>query len=59
LSARTDADDLALLPQREARAPGAPTTINDIERDAIEWALTATAGNRRHAARELDKTRRC
>jgi two-component system response regulator FlrC len=48
-----DADDLALLPQTEARNTDAPTTISDIERDAIERALAATAGNRRHAAARL------
>jgi len=46
-------DDLALLPQTEARSPDLPTTITDIERDAIERALAATFGNRRHAAARL------
>ncbi len=48
-----DEDDLALLPQTEARSPDGPTTITDIERDAIERALAATSGNRRHAAARL------
>jgi two-component system response regulator FlrC len=48
-----DEDDLALLPQTEAGSPDGPTTITDIERDAIERALAATSGNRRHAAARL------
>jgi transcriptional regulator of acetoin/glycerol metabolism len=48
-----DDDDLALLPQTEAHGTDAPTTITDIERDAIERALAATSGNRRHAAARL------
>ena len=43
-----------ILPQTEARSStDAPTTITDIERDAIERALAATAGNRRQAAARL------
>jgi DNA-binding NtrC family response regulator len=61
-----DADDLALLPQIDAvggaAAPGAgtardtddvPTTITDIERQAIERALAATGGSRRQTAARL------
>jgi two-component system response regulator FlrC len=48
-----DDDDLALLPQPESRGADGPTTITDIERDAIERALAATSGNRRHAAARL------
>jgi two-component system response regulator FlrC len=51
-----DADDLALLPEIESGAgmgAGAPTTITDIERQAIERALAATGGNRRQAAARL------
>ena len=55
-----DADDLALLPEIETGAgPGAPagaaapTTITDMERQAIERALAATGGNRRQAAARL------
>ena len=51
--AEIDDQDLALLPQTEARSTDAPTTITDIERDAIERALAATGGNRRHAAARL------
>jgi len=53
-----DADDLALLPEIET-VPGAgagaaaPTTITDMERQAIERALAATGGNRRQAAARL------
>ena len=53
-----DADDLALLPEIETGAgvgagAGAPTTISDLERQAIERALAATGGNRRQAAARL------
>jgi two-component system response regulator FlrC len=48
-----DDDDLALPPQTEAPGTDAPTTITDVERDAIERALAATSGNRRPAAARL------
>ncbi len=46
--------DLALLPAREDTSEeAAPTTMNSIERAAIEQALTTTGGNRRLAAIRL------
>ncbi|HVZ85673.1 MAG TPA: sigma-54 dependent transcriptional regulator [Polyangia bacterium] len=49
------ADDLALLPGGDGAAAGgtAPTTMTELERDAIERALAATGGNRRLAAARL------
>jgi two-component system response regulator FlrC len=46
-------DDLALLPPADAAAGGEPTTMSELERDAIERALAATGGNRRQAAARL------
>ncbi len=39
--------------ETEAPSQDAPATITDIERDGIERALAANAGNRRHAAARL------
>ncbi len=49
------ADDLALLPDTDGTGGGAaaPTTMSELEREAIERALTATGGNRRLAAARL------
>jgi len=48
------ADDLALLPEaNSAGADAIPTTMSELERDAIERALAATGGNRRLAAARL------
>jgi len=50
------ARDLALLPselQGESDQAGAPTSMDAIEKVAIEQALTATGGNRRLAAARL------
>jgi two-component system response regulator AtoC len=47
------ADDLALLPDVAGDASAPPTTVSELERDAIERALAATSGNRRMAAARL------
>ncbi len=48
-----DADDLALLPAVDVSGAGEPTTMSQLERDAIERALAATGGNRRQTAARL------
>ena len=48
------ADDLALLPGGiDDAAAATPTTVSEVERDAIVRALAATSGNRRLAAARL------
>ena len=48
------ADDLALLPGGiDDAAAATPTTVSEVERDAIVRALMATSGNRRLAAARL------
>ena len=52
------ADDLALLPEVssdvvDSDAEGAPQTVSELERVAIERALAAVGGNRRRAAARL------
>ena len=54
--AQITADDLALLPEvpsETSDAEGAPQTVSQLERVAIERALAATGGNRRRAAARL------
>jgi two-component system, NtrC family, response regulator AtoC len=55
--AEIGADDLALLPDPEGSGTltgaAGPTTMSELERDAIERALAATGGNRRLAAARL------
>ena len=47
------ASDLAWLLDATADVPAVPTTVFEIERDAIVRALAATGGNRRRAATRL------
>ena len=54
--AEITADDLAMLPGVAGDSPdeaGAPQTVVELERVAIERALAATGGNRRRAAERL------
>jgi two-component system response regulator FlrC len=54
--AEISADDLAMLPGVAGDSPdeaGAPQTVVELERVAIERALAATGGNRRRAAERL------